>query len=92
MGIWGCRLTLALIYYGIWDLPFYLAIGDKLFGTYRIAHRIGGLFVVCCCSGLRILGGGLYYLSRHYLLYASTCVGLPFREAVVMTMKIRPGL
>ena len=33
-----------------WDWPFHLAIGDKLFGTYRIAHRIGGLFVVCGCS------------------------------------------
>ena len=27
-------------------LPFYLAIRDMLFGTYRIPHRIGGLLVI----------------------------------------------
>ena len=42
-------------YYGIWDLPFHLAIDDKVFGTYRVAHRIGGLFVVCGCS-IRVCG------------------------------------
>ena len=46
-GIGACRLTLAMICYGIWELPFHLAIGDRLFGTYRIAHRIRRLFVVC---------------------------------------------
>ena len=45
--ILACRLTLAMVYYGIRDLPFHLAVGDELFGTYRIAHRVGGLFVAC---------------------------------------------
>ena len=88
-GIWGCRFTLAIIYYGVWDLSFYLAlmefgtcrftwqlIGDNLFGTYRIAHRIGGLFVVCGCSILvsRYVGVSYwsteiwvsYGVARHY--------------------------
>ena len=30
----------------IWDVPFYLAICAELFETYRILHRVGGLFVV----------------------------------------------
>ena len=30
---------------------FYMEIRDKLFGTYRIAHRIGGLFAVCVRYG-----------------------------------------
>ena len=29
-----------LFIYGIWDFSFYLAIGDKIFGTCRIANRI----------------------------------------------------
>ena len=61
---WAGRLTLKMIDCGNWDLPFYLAIGDKLFGTYRVAHRLGELFVVCGCSilesagirGVRIIG------------------------------------
>ena len=75
-GNWACCLTLAMICYGIWDLPFYLAIGDTLFGTYRIAHRIGGLFVVCGCSMLMCgysgvsFHGVLCYVSRRYLIYA----------------------
>lgn len=34
-----CRFTLAIFYDGIWDLPFYLALSGKLFGTYHIASR-----------------------------------------------------
>ena len=37
-------------FHGFWDVPAYVAIDDKLFGTHRIAHRKGGLFVVCDCS------------------------------------------
>ena len=50
-------------------LPFYLAIGDKLFGASRIAHRIGGLFVVCGCS---ILASGyvtVSYIVRFRIMY-----------------------
>ena len=61
-----------MIYYGIWDLPFYLAIGDKLFRTYRIEHRIGGLFVVCGCS-IRVRG----YLAVSYILgFGIMCRGI----------------
>ena len=31
-------------------------------------------------------------MSRRYLVYASTCVGLPPREVVVMITKTGPGL
>ena len=63
---WSCRFTSKLI-------------GDELFGTYRVAHRIGRLFVVCSfstmvCGYLRCL----YSLGRRivcpgiiwYLVYA----------------------
>lgn len=33
-------------FYAIWDAPCYLATCVKLFGTYHILHRVGGLFVV----------------------------------------------
>lgn len=87
-GIWACRFTLAMIYYGIWDLPFYLAIGDKLFGTYRIEHRIGGLFVVCGCS-IRVRGYlavsyilGFRIMCRGIIRYMPRSVELPPRGAV----------
>ena len=100
-GIWGCRFTLATIYSGTWDLPFYLAIGDKFSETYRIAHRIGGLFVVCGCSILDpgICGGFilvygdwvLHCVARHYdLTDASRGTLLP-SEAVDDDITIRPG-
>lgn len=57
-----CQLILAIIYDIIWvaiipwqlpgifdallNLPFYLAVGDTLFETCRIAPPIGGLLIV----------------------------------------------
>ena len=46
-GIWACRLTLAIICDEICDLSFCLAIDDKMFGNYRVAHVIRGLLVTC---------------------------------------------
>lgn len=59
-----CRFTLAILYVpGNLGLPFYLVIDDKLFGTCRISHRIGGLFVA---YGGSILGYG--YLGLRTML------------------------
>ena len=62
------------LYYGMWDLPFNVAIDDKLSGTYRIAQRRGGLFVVCG-DLIRVSGymavsylGSSYHVSRHNLI------------------------
>ena len=97
-GIWVCRRTAAMVYYGSWDLPFYLAIGDKSFGTYRIAHRIWGLFVVCGCSILvyGYLGGsyitGFPIMCRGIIWYMPRSVeGCPM-EAVANDNEIRPRL
>ena len=64
-----------MIFYGIWGLPFYLAIGDKIFGTYRIAHRIGGLFVVwgsmiqvCGYWGFHILWGFVLCIEAIFIM------------------------
>ena len=52
-------------------MPFYLAIGDNIFRTYRIAHRIGGLFVVCSCL-IHVYG----YWGFHVLLWGFVlCIG-----------------
>lgn len=69
--------TSAMGYCEIWDLPFYLDIRDTLFGTYRIEHRVGGLYVVC--GGLIWVWGylmipyksteidGVHCLTRHFV-------------------------
>ena len=55
-------------------ITVYLAMDDDLFGTYRIAHRIGGLCVVCGCSVL-VCG----YLSFPLLLLGFVlCAGALF--------------
>ena len=76
-----------------------LAFGDQLLGTYCIAHRIGGLFVVRGCSKqVRGYFGGFvycrasYFVWRHYLVYCLDSVELLPLEEVVMIIKIRPGL
>ena len=77
-----------MIYYGVWNLPFYLAIGDKLFGTYRIEYRIGGLLVACGCS-VRVRGYlvvsymlGFRTMCRGIIRYMPRSVELPPRGAV----------
>ena len=52
-------------------LPFYLAIRDMLFGTYRIPHRIGGLLVkdggwtrVCGYMGVSCCVEALFGMPR----------------------------
>ena len=87
-----------LFIYEIWDLPFYLAMGDMILGTYRIAHRIGGLFVVfgsliqvCGYWGFTYCGVSCY-VSRHYLVcLVAGGVELLLQEQSLMLM-IRPGL
>ena len=46
MGFGIAVLPWQRFYEGIWDVPFYLAFCDMLFGTGRVAHRLGGLFVI----------------------------------------------
>ena len=79
-----------------WDWQFHLAIGDELFVTYRIAHRIGGLFVVCGCSILVCGYLGMSCVIRSCAISEALfiCLGdgtASLFEAVVMTMEIRPG-
>ena len=77
-----------MIYYGTWDLPFYLELSDKLFGTYRIEHQIGGLFVVCGCS-TRVRGNlvvsyilGFRIICRGIIRYMPRSAEMPHRGAV----------
>ena len=70
-GSWACHLTLEMIHYGIWDVPFYLAIGDKLYGTFCIAHLIGDLYVVCSCSILVCR----YLDVSHFMGFRVLCQG-----------------
>lgn len=76
------------------DVPFYLAICPELVETYRILHRVGGLFVVLWSQidvGLRIFG---FPIFRGVITDMRLCVlevnGLPHvRQS--MTTTIRSG-
>ncbi|CAM9351297.1 unnamed protein product [Laminaria digitata] len=70
-GIWDRRFTLATIITNnirrIWVFAASPSHGDNLFGTCRISHPIGVLFVVC--GGLMLSSGYLgilFNLSMHY--------------------------
>ena len=83
---------------GIWDLPFYMAGGDKMLGTYGIAHRTGGRFVVCgsviqVCGywGFHILWGFVFVWGHCLVCLVAGGVELLLLEQSLMSM-IRPGL
>ena len=91
--IWDCRFALAIaVSDGIWDVPFFLAIGDKLFGTYRIAHRIrGGGVVVCGCSkrvcgylGVSYVMGFIQYVEALFGICLGVWICLPERQSLMI--------
>ena len=57
-------------------LPFYLAIGDKIFETYRIEHRIGGLFVVCG-SLIQVCGYWGFHILWGFVLRIGALFSMP---------------
>ena len=57
-------------------MPFYLVIGDKIFGTDRIAHRIGGLFVVCG-SFIQVCGYWGFHILWGFVICFGTLFSMP---------------
>ena len=76
--VWNLGLPFYLGHDEGWylGLPFYLAIGDKIFGIYRIAHRIGGLFVVCC-SLIQVYGYWRFHVLWGFALCIEALFGMP---------------
>ena len=75
-------LVSGLLFYigdsGGWNLglPFYLTSGDKIFGTYRIAHRIGGLLVVCG-SLIQVCGYWGFHMLWGFVLCIEALFSIP---------------
>ena len=74
-------------------MSFYLAICVELFETYRILHRVGGLFVVLRFQILVYGYWAFLYFGEAFLRSVSVFLSekLPHaRQSMVVT--IRPGL
>ena len=80
---------------GIWEVSFYLAICAKLFETYRIWHRVGGLFVVLRYQILLLQIFRVHSICGSIIdmLWRPLGVdGLPHARQWVMVVRYDPGL
>lgn len=79
---WECRLFLAMMYDGVCNLPFYLAICASVFGAFSISNRVQRLHIDTGVleSDLRIYG--VRYWGQALLIWPMGlgCPRLPFGE------------